>query len=53
MGFFFDLITNGLLVGLMYSLVALGFVLISKRRASSILPRAIWSCLLATLRRCC
>ena len=30
MGFFFDLITNGLLVGLMYSLVALGFVLIFK-----------------------
>jgi branched-chain amino acid transport system permease protein len=30
MEFFFDLITNGLLVGLMYSLVALGFVLIFK-----------------------
>jgi branched-chain amino acid transport system permease protein len=28
--FFFDLITNGLLVGLMYALVALGFVLIYK-----------------------
>jgi branched-chain amino acid transport system permease protein len=30
MEFFFDLITNGLLVGLMYALVALGFVLIYK-----------------------
>ncbi len=30
MEFFLDLITNGLLVGLMYSLVALGFVLIYK-----------------------
>lgn len=30
MEFFFDLMTNGLLVGLMYSLVALGFVLIYK-----------------------
>lgn len=30
MEFFVDLITNGLLVGLMYSLVALGFVLIYK-----------------------
>ena len=30
MEFFFDLITNGLLVGLMYALVALGFVLIFK-----------------------
>ncbi len=29
-GFFLDLITNGLLVGLMYALVALGFVLIYK-----------------------
>lgn len=30
MAFFIDLITNGLLVGLMYSLVAVGFVLIYK-----------------------
>jgi branched-chain amino acid transport system permease protein len=30
MEFFFDLITNGLLVGLMYALVAFGFVLIYK-----------------------
>jgi branched-chain amino acid transport system permease protein len=30
MEFFFDLVTNGLLVGLMYALVALGFVLIYK-----------------------
>ncbi|MBM3222973.1 MAG: branched-chain amino acid ABC transporter permease [Candidatus Tectomicrobia bacterium] len=30
MAFFLDLITNGLLVGLMYSLVAVGFVLIYK-----------------------
>jgi branched-chain amino acid transport system permease protein len=35
MEFFFDLVTNGLLVGLMYALVALGFVLIYK--ATSIL----------------
>ena len=30
MEFFIDLMTNGLLVGLMYALIALGFVLIYK-----------------------
>ncbi|MFQ5946842.1 MAG: branched-chain amino acid ABC transporter permease, partial [Anaerolineae bacterium] len=30
MEFFFDLTVNGLLVGLMYALVAVGFVLIYK-----------------------
>ena len=30
MSFFFEVLINGLLVGIMYSLVALGFVLIFK-----------------------
>ena len=30
MGFFFDLFVNGLMIGMMYALVALGFVLIYK-----------------------
>ncbi len=34
-----EVLLNGLMAGVMYSLVALGFVLIYKARASSTMPR--------------
>ncbi len=45
MTFFFEILIGGLLSGLMYSLVALGFVLIYKPRACSTSRRARWSTL--------
>jgi amino acid/amide ABC transporter membrane protein 1, HAAT family (TC 3.A.1.4.-) len=35
---------NGLMAGVLYALVALGFVLIFKARASSTMRRACWRC---------
>jgi len=42
--FFLQLLVQGLAIGSVYSLVALGFVLIYKARASSISPRESCSC---------
>ena len=38
--FFAEVVIGGLVTGVMYSLVALGFVLISRHRACSTSPRA-------------
>ncbi len=42
MEFFIDLVTNGLLVGLMYALVAVGFVLIYKATSIMNFAQGIW-----------
>ncbi len=39
-----EVVLNGLMTGVMYALVALGFVLIFKRRASSTMPKGFWRC---------
>jgi len=40
--FFIEVLAGGLLAGVMYALVALGFVLIYKASGCSISPRARW-----------
>jgi branched-chain amino acid transport system permease protein len=40
--FFFEVLIGGLLSGVMYALVAIGFVLIYKASGCSTLPRAPW-----------
>ena len=42
MTFFLEVLMGGLLAGVMYSLVAIGFVLIYKARACSTSRRARW-----------
>jgi len=44
MGFFLEVLIGGLLAGMLYALVALGFVLIFKRPACSISPRGRCTC---------
>ncbi len=48
LGFFFLLMSNGVLIGLMYSLIALGFVLVYKAtdavNFASASPWSGWSC---------
>ena len=42
--FALEVTLNGLMAGVMYALVALGFVLIFKHRASSTMRRGFWPC---------
>jgi branched-chain amino acid transport system permease protein len=44
MGFFLETLLGGLMAGMLYSLVALGFVLIFKASGCSTLRRARWCC---------
>jgi branched-chain amino acid transport system permease protein len=46
LAFFIEVLVAGLLSGVMYSLVALGFVLIFKASGVLISPRVRWYCLL-------
>ena len=39
-----EVLLNGLMAGVLYALVALGFVLISKLRAFLIMRKGLWPC---------
>ena len=44
-GFYVEVLLGGLMAGVLYSLVALGFVSFSRLRACSILRKGRWCCL--------